>query len=480
MARPLLACALAVAALSLSIPSLSHAHAGRRAPAYAGRPAFLASPARQPNSTPGVGFVIPVAPATLTASVTPVARATVTPTTIPTPAPSSLLPLVYYQNGRGVYAVNHDGGGKALVATMPASTTVRPQLLPDGRLLYPTNATGSTFAAVDRFGRLSGIRTPGLYAGETVWSVTPAPDGRSLAWQLFAPLHIGRYPVNTGVGRVVLTGRFGEGGATIFTTRADSRYGAVQVALGWRPSSPYGSGRPTLLLQDLYGSVDPADGVGFNTMRGLLEYDPAIADLVGDYLPPLTSDVPPQRALTVSADGVWTVYGDANSFTPSGDGPLARVLGALNLNTNRVVALDTAGHYPTTRALTTTHRRKAGKRVVTTRVRTGTLRLYQYFSHNAYVAPGDARVLYTVLTVSYPRGALVPQVQHSAEVATLDGKHRTAVAPGEAQGEGWLDGHTAVIARAGGLYSVDINKGTTTKLVGGAPARLFYIGVRRK
>ena len=448
---------LATGALFLSV-SLPQARAGRPNASAATRAA-----------TPAAGFTIQVG--------TP----TASPTAAPTPAPSALLPPVYYQNGPRVYAAYPDGSGAVLVATLPVSATVRPQLLPDGRLLYEANVAASTFAAVDRFGRGSGIRTPDLSLGETVWSVAPSPDGRSLAWQLFAPLPLPSYVLSTGVGRVVLTGRFGEGGATLFTTRADARLGATQALLGWRASSSYGSGDPTLLLQDLYGSVDTADGVGLNTVRGLIEYDPAIADIVNDYLPPLISDVPPRRALTVSADGTWTVYGDANSFTPSGDGPpLARRLAALDLNTNKDIALDTAGRYPTKRTLTQTVRRKVGTRVVTTRISTGTLRLYQYFSHNVYVAPGDGRTLYTRLTISYPRGARLPQVEHSALVATMDGKSRKAIVSGDVEGAGWLDSHTAVVKRAGGLYSVNVDSGAMMKLASGAPGSLYFIGVRTR
>ncbi len=436
-------------ALAPLLLSLSHARAGR------------------PDTAPAAGVAV--------SSGTP----TASPTAAPTPAPSALLPPVYYQNGPRVYAAYPNGSGAVLVATLPVSATIRPQLLPDGRLLYEANVAASTFAAVDHFGRGSGIRPPDLSPGETVWSVAPSPDGRSLAWQLFAPLPLPGYVLNTGVGRVVLTGRFGEGGTTLFTTRVDARLDVIQALLGWRASSLYGSGDPTLLLQDLYGGVDAADGVGLNTVRGLIEYDPAIADIVNDYLPPQSSDVPPRRALTVSADGTWTVYGDANSFTPSGDEPpLARRIAALNLNTNRDIALDAASRYPTTRALTQTVRRKVGTHVVTTRVSAGTLRLYQYFSHNVYVAPGDGRVLYTLLTVSYPRGARLPQVEHTALVATMDGASRAAIVSGDAEGAGWLDSHTAVVKRADGLYSLNVDSGVMTKLAAGALGSLYFIGVR--
>lgn len=403
------------------------------------------------------------------------------PTTVPTPAPSSLLPSVYYQDGRRVYAVAPDGSGRVLVATLPVSTTIRPQLLPDGRLLYPASAgpNGPTFATVDRYGRVSGIRTPDLDNGESVWSVSSSPDSHFLAWQIYAPLQLPHESLNTGVGRIVLTGRFGGAGTTIFTTHADSTYGATQVLVGWRPSSQYGTGDQTLLLQNLYGASDAAAGVIPNEQRGLIEYDPSIDDVIDDYLPALNSEVSPQRTFTVSSDGTWAIYGDTNKFTPSGEGPLAAQLMALDLNTNKTVELDTASNYSDQGPLITTKRHKVGKRVVTTHVRTGTLRLYQYFSHNASVAPDDGHVLYTLLTVSYPPGARVPQIQRTTLVATMDGRTRTTVSK-DAQGQGWLDSHTVVIARSNGLYSVDIDSNTTTKLAAGSAGNLYYIGMRTK
>src|SRR5437763_1023357 len=113
---------------------------------------------------------------------------------------------------------------------------------------------------------------------------------------------------------------------------------------------------------------------------GMMEYDPASEDLVNDYLPPLEGDMPPERTFSVSTDGLWAVYGDSNVVTPSGEGPLARALDALNLNTNVVVPIDDARTYPSKTPFVTTVMRKVGKRTVQRTVTT-TLRLYQYFGH---------------------------------------------------------------------------------------------------
>lgn len=414
-------------------------------------------------------------PATVASTATPTTGppATATPTPVPSPTPQlPSLPPVYYWDGATVYAVNPDGSFPAIVVTLPASSTVQPALLPDGRLLFPT---GGGFAVIDRYGRRYGLRTPDLNAGETVWSVQPSPDGGTLAWQLFAPLQLNGYTVNTGLARIVLTGRFGGAGSAVLSAQASGSDGQVPVLMGWRPASPYSlNGGPTLLLQDLYNNNDVQAGVLFNAARGLLEYDPAVDDLVNDYLPPLTSEIPRQRAFTVSADGIWSVYGDFNAFTPSGEGPLAQAIDALNLNTNAVVPLDAARHYPDKEQVVTTQKHKVGKRTVTRKVTT-TLRLYQYFSHHAYVAPGDGRVLYTLLTVSYPSGALTPHVRASTLVATLDGRPPVMLAQ-DAQGEGWLSAGVAVVKRADGLYAVDVVSGGLTRLATGRAVQ--FIGMR--
>jgi hypothetical protein len=111
---------------------------------------------------------------------------------------------------------------------------------------------------------------------------------------------------------------------------------------------------------------------------------------------------------------------------------------------------------------------------------TTTLRLYQYFGHHAYTAPGDGQVLYTLLTVSYPPGALVPRVQRSVLVATLGaGSTRASghtLVARDAEAAGWLSDHVAVIKRADGLYAVDVVRGGSYELAMGAGAQL--IGTR--
>ncbi len=411
----------------------------------------------------------PTVAATATAPATP--SATPSPTAAPS-APLPELPPIYYQAGNLLYAVSTGGGMPSLLSTLPMSETFQPCLLPDGRLLYPT-ATG--FAAIDRYGQASPIRAPDLNAGESVWSVQPSPDGRQLAWQLFTPAQLGGYTINTGSSRIVLTGRFGGAGSTIWQGQATGADDAVPVLLGWRPASPYSlSGGATLLLQYLYDRNDIQAGVLFNAARGLLEVDPATGDVVNDYLPPMDTDIPSQRALGVSPDGLWSVYGDANTFTPSGEGPLAQSIVALNLNTNAVIPLDSARNHPSSAPYKIVQVRRKGKKKVK-HTTTVTLRLYQYFSHHAYVAPGDGRVLYTLVTVSYPPGALAPHVRYSVLVARTEGGTPVTLTS-DATGVGWIDGHHAVISRGDGLYSVDVVFGGVTKLAAGAGLR--FIGYR--
>src|SRR5437764_11086881 len=73
-----------------------------------------------------------------------------------TARPRVALPPIYYQDGATVYAVNADGSNRTVVATLPAGATFLPQLLPDGRLLYP--ASPGSVAVVDRYGRHDGLQ----------------------------------------------------------------------------------------------------------------------------------------------------------------------------------------------------------------------------------------------------------------------------------------------------------------------------------
>jgi hypothetical protein len=164
------------------------------------------------------------------------ARATPSAVPRPTARPLVAVPPIYYQDGATVYAVNADGSNRTVVATLPVGATFQPQLLPDSRLLYP--ASPGSVAVVDRYGRHEGLQTPDLKPGEVVWSVVPSPDGRTLAWQIFAPAQLGDYTTNAGTSRIALTGRFGEAALTVFSGQASGADGQVPVLLGWRRSSP--------------------------------------------------------------------------------------------------------------------------------------------------------------------------------------------------------------------------------------------------
>src|SRR5919199_615522 len=86
------------------------------------------------------------------------ARATPSPVPRPTARPLVAVPPIYYQDGATVYATNADGSNRTVVATLPAGATFQPQLLPDGRLLYP--ASPGSAAVVDRYGRHEDLQTP--------------------------------------------------------------------------------------------------------------------------------------------------------------------------------------------------------------------------------------------------------------------------------------------------------------------------------
>ena len=447
-------------------------------------PPGTATPA--PPTPTGATAASPTAsPATAPIIAARSATATVAAVTSPTTATASAaangagtLPIVYYQDGRNVYAVNPWGTGRTLLATLPQSNTIPPQLMGDGRLLYPTS---NGFAAINGYSQTTSIATPTLGPGEQVWSVAPSPDGTALAWELFTQqsFNAGQpdaYTTNAGSARVVVSGRFGGDGPTVMTATAQTA-GRMPIIAGWRASSPYGSGDATLLLQNAYSASSLPDNVLLSARRGLVEYDPAIHDVVNDYLPPTDSSaIPAQRDFAVSPDGGWAVYGDSFAFPPSGEDAMAQKIVALNLNTNAVAALDAASAYPTQDQLVTLQRRRVGKRVLTTRT-VEAVRLYQYVSHHAAVAPDDAHILYTVLTVSYPTGARVPRVRERVMLATMaNGTHR--VLDADARAEGWLNGRLAVVARADGLYSIDIGTGAATRLARGNGASLHFIGVR--
>lgn len=431
--------------------------------------------------------VVGRAPATIGIA-SPTAASTIGPTrspaSTPVPAPTASLPTLpplYYRNGNAVIVAALDGTNPITVVTLSASSPIAPLLMSDGRLLY---STGTSFAAVDRYGHSDGIRTPDVTAGETVWQVVPSPNAHQLAWQIFSPATFttggdngAGYTANTGAGRVVVTGRFGESGTTVLTEQGDSAiFGQTQAVLGWRARSPYGSGDSTLLLQDLYSASSMTDKVLIGAERGLIEFDPAIKDIVNDYLPPLQRDVPGQQAFALSPDGVWTVFGAAEDFPPSGESALARTIDVLDLDTNRLVKIDDASTYPIQGVTTTrTTTRVKGHRVVKT-TRT-TLPLVHYFSRHASIAPDDGHVLYTTLTVSYPNGATTPLVARGAVVASLDGRTHVTLAT-DAQGEGWLSSTVAVVKKADGLYSIDITTGASVRLVASKSATLQFIGVR--
>ncbi len=437
-----------------------------RAPASLG----VASPVAVGTSTPAVRLIS-----------TPIMRPAP-----PTPAPTVSLPTLpplYYRIRNVVVAAALDGTNPVTVATLPTSIRVAPSLMSDGRLLYPT---GTGFAAVDRYGRNAGIRVPALAAGEAVWQVAPSPGGRQLAWQIFSPATYAGggangagYTANTGAGRVVVTGRFGEAsGTTVLTERGDSTiFGQTQAVLGWRAASPYGSGDATLLLQDLYSASSVGDKLLIGAERGLIEFDPAIKDIVNDYLPPLQRDVPARQAFALSPDGAWTVFGADYAFPPSGESALARTIGVLDLDTNHSVKIDDASTYPiqgtaTTRTTTRVHGH------TTVKTTKAILPLYHYFSHHAAIAPDDGRLLYTALTISYPPGATVPALTRDAVAASLDGRTRTTIAT-DAEGEGWLSPTVAVVKKADGLYGVDIISRAVTRLVASTSTSLGFIGLRR-
>jgi hypothetical protein len=261
---------------------------------------------------------------------------------------------------------------------------------------------------------------------------------------------------NLGISRIVVTDASGGGAQTIMQQAGGSTYGDVGELFGWRAGGVpvQGGPRGTLLLQTRIAAV--SDGT---QLRGLQELDPSIGDLVDDFLPPLTSDLPTSQALSLSADTRLVTYAPSQARLPSGEGPLPTTLAVLDLATMRSVALDDRANYPSA---------PDGRHPWTR---------YPFFSQRggAPISPDDKRIVYTVVDVTYPDGALVPKLEETAEIASLVTHTRAQLAEG-ARAEGWLDAATAIVRKADGLYAVDITTKQQRLIVRGT--NLVFLGLR--
>jgi hypothetical protein len=389
------------------------------------------------------------------AAATPPARATPTAGPTPTPAPTQgalgRSGGIYYDDGREIFIVGLDGSGQAALAVLPPGSDFIPQVA-NGRLLY---YDGNYWLATPQGQKLP-VTPPALGPGETIFAARLSPEGNRIAWQLYSPATYTNLQTNLGVSRIVVTDASGGGAQTVMQQAGGATYGDVGELFGWRAGGVpvRGGPRGTLLLQTRVAAV--GDGT---EQRGLQELDPSIGDLVDDFLPPVSSDLPSAQPLSLSADSRLVTYVPSRARLPSGEGPLPTTLAVLDLATMRSVALDDRANYPTA----------PDARHPWTR--------YPFFSQRggAPISPDDRRVLYTLVDVTYPDGALVPTLTESAEIASLVTHTRAQLADG-ARAEGWLDASTAIVRKANGLYAVDITGKRQRLIVRGA--NLVFLGLR--
>jgi len=383
------------------------------------------------------------------------AAALITATPVPASASSGVVgsaSAVYYDDGREVFVAQADGSGRFALGILPPDNEFIPHAA-GGRLLY---SDGAYWLATSQGQRFS-VAAPPLIGNEKVFAAWPSPDGTRIAWQLYAPATYGTRLSNLGASRIVVTDSGGGGARTVLQQASGSIHGDVPELVGWRAEGqPVAGGPPgTLLLATRLAAE--ADGT---RLRGLLELDPSISDLVNDYLPPLgDADLPVGQTLSVSQDGRMVTYAPAQALLPSGEGPLPTALSVLDLRTGATRLVDRAAAYPGG-----TDARHPWTR-------------YPYFSARAGapISPDDAHVLYTVVTVTYPDGALAPHLDEVARMASLASGQATTLAQG-ARALGWLSAGTALVRRQDGLYAVDITTKAARRIVEGHNLR--FLGVR--
>jgi hypothetical protein len=372
-------------------------------------------------------------------------------TAVPTQGAVGSAPGIYYDDGREIFVVGADGNGRVALAVLPPNADFIPQAA-NGRLLY---FDGNYWLATPQGQRLP-VTPPALGPGETVYAARLSPDGTRIAWQLYSPASYADRETNLGVSRIVVTDALGGGAHTVMQQGGGSTYGDVGELFGWWTAGlpVLGGPRGALLLQTRI--ADLADGT---QERGLQELDPSIGDLVDDFLPPLTTDLPQAEALSLSADTRLVTYAPSQARLPSGEGPLPTTLAVLDLATLRSVTLDDRATYPTA---------PDGRNPWTR---------YVYFSARggAPISPDDQRIIYTVVDVTYPDGATTPHLDETAEIASLLTHSKAQLAAG-ARAVGWLDAATAIVRKVDGLYAVDITTKQQRLIVGGSNLR--FLGLR--
>jgi hypothetical protein len=441
---------VALVALTALLPG---AMAGHLATSSAARPAAATAVPLQIVTATSTASATPIASATSmpSASATASPTATVTPTNTPiptdTPVPTAtatarplsfgaLARSIVYDDGREIVLIPATGTGRVGLAFLsPSPFPFKKPRFAGYQFIYYNNG----FFLGDIYGHHSAV-VPPLAPGELVYDAWPSPDGQYIAWQMVARGPVEGLDLNMAASRIVLTDPTGGNARTLLQQNVGGG-GEIPIIYGWRPGAP-----PTLLVQDSYGG---SQVLGMH--KGLEEFNPALDDLVGDYLPPLGENTEPTgEVLGISPTGHSIVYATSDVHLPSGEGPFPAAISAMSVNGRHVSAIDVAS----------AHHDKATKRWPVPRA--------YIFYRGAYISPDDTRLAYTRLDILYPPGAITPVARPIACLANLDGTGKVDFGPDE-RVEGWIDGHTVLVQKfnshENGLYAVDVTTATTTRLV---------------
>jgi hypothetical protein len=368
------------------------------------------------------------------------------PTPPPTPSPphfGSLDRSIVYTNGVQVLLVPAAGTGIVGLTNLSASPYPfkRPRFS-GWQFMYYDRA----FYLGDVFGHHAPVAAP-TASGEQVYDAWPSPDGQFIAWVLVSPAQWNGMMFSMGASRIVVTDQSG-GSARVVLQQPIDANGSVPIIYGWRYGKP-----PTLLVQNSYGVL--------GLHKGLEEYSPVMADMVGDWLPPVgTNALPAGEVLGLSPGGQSILYATSDATLPSGEGPFPVALSVMTFAGRKIYNIDVA----------TSHRDKAVPKLPAPSA--------YVFSRQAYISPDEARVAYTRLDAIYPKGASAPYIRPIASLANIDGSGKSDIAAGF-RVAGWTGNHTVVLYKDtdpnAGIYVYDLATRQSSFLVKGL--NLQVIGI---
>ncbi len=351
---------------------------------------------------------------------------------------------IVYDDGSQLILIPADGTGPVGLADLtPSPSAFKRPRYAGWQFTYYDNG----YQLGDIFGHHQTI-TPPLESGEQVYDVWPSPDGQYLVWQLVTSGTVEGLNINMAASRIVITYQQGGNVRVLLQQAAGGTYGDIPIIYGWRAGSP-----PTLLVQMSYAST-----AMFGLHRGLEEFDPAVADMVGDFFPPVGNNtLPSGEVLGVSPSGKTAVFATADISLPSGEGTFPSAISVMQLPSRTITRIDLAANYHD----------KANKRFPAPRA--------VVFSRQAFISPDDTRIAYAREDAVYPKGAESPILRPITSLANLDGTGKTDIAPDDLV-MGWTDDATLVVDRqntsADGLYSLNVTSKVATLLVKGKNLRV--------